>query len=80
MDGNTLAFGTGSGASGAVHIYVYDGSNWNEQQVISNSTFEFGLSVDVHGDTLMVGSTHSSSQGRIHIYTRSGSTWTEQYT
>jgi alpha-tubulin suppressor-like RCC1 family protein len=69
--------------AGAAYVYVGDGSDWTQQAYLkaSNaaSNANFGRSVDIDGDTIIVGADGAStSAGRAYIYTRSGTTWTEQ--
>jgi hypothetical protein len=85
-------------AAGAAYVFVRSGTTWSEQQFIqgSNTEFsdEFGTSVAVHGDTLLVGAPWESSiatgvggneldnsstrSGAAYVFHRSGTTWTQQ--
>src|SRR5262245_23070998 len=51
--------------SGAVYVFVRDGTNWSQQAYIkaSNTGIEdwFGISVSISGDTLVVGAPHEDS-------------------
>ncbi|QDG49413.1 hypothetical protein FIV42_01265 [Persicimonas caeni] len=72
---------------GAVYVFERDGSTWAQSAVLKpdvgggrpNGTggYGFGVSVDVDGDTLVVG---DSLGGLVHVYTGSGDTWTAQAT
>ncbi|MGB5015524.1 MAG: FG-GAP repeat protein, partial [Pyrinomonadaceae bacterium] len=93
IDGDTAVIGAynervGPYRSGAVYVYVWNGSSWALQQklfpLISSSTEDFGLSVDISGNTIIVGAPDYSENastvlcGRVYIFQRNGTTWTEQ--
>jgi hypothetical protein len=93
VSGNTIVIGSigydgagpGSG-SGAVYVFTYDGTSWAEQAKLTASDAEaadnFGLSVSVSGDSVVVGSPYDddagSQSGSAYVFVRSGSTWNEQ--
>jgi hypothetical protein len=86
IDGDTMVVGDRSynDGSGSAYVFVRQGSNWTQQAVLSASPLlgaaEFGQSVAIDGDTIIVGSAGRSSgqpTGRAYIYTRSGTTWTQ---
>ena len=67
-------------ASGAVYVFIRNGSTWSQQAYIKADTIitsgTIGASVALSGDTLAVGST---GQGPgVYVFTRSGGTWTQQ--
>ena len=84
--------------SGAVYVFIRSGNTWAQQAYIKASNTgagdEFGSSVALDGDTLVVGATSEDSQasgvngdetdnsvsysGAVYVFTRSGSTWTQQ--
>ena len=83
--------------SGAVYIFVRSAGSWIQQAYIkasnSEANDEFGISVSLSGDTLVVGATGedsdatgmiggpnelASSAGAVYIFTRIGSSWSEQ--
>ncbi len=97
IDENTLA--VGSPSSNTVTIYFNDGSGaWLPQQVItalnSDASDEFGNSVSLTGNTLIVGAPGEDSSakgingddtnndangsGAAYIFTRSGAIWAQQ--
>jgi len=84
IDGDTAVIGArGDDVSGAAYIFTRSGSSWSQQARLlpsnSSSGAEFGGSVSISGDTVVVGAWVDSSQkGSAYIYTRSGTTWTEQ--
>jgi hypothetical protein len=89
LDGDTLvvsAIGKDSNA-GAVYVFTRDTEGkWTEQDMLtSDDTFrsQFGFSVALDGDTLMVGANHESSiksiSGAVYVFTRdTDGEWTEQ--
>jgi len=83
---NALYEATGGSAAGAVYIFTRSGTTWTQQQKILSSDIQasdqFGISVSISGDTVVVGafgeSTGGIFTGAAYIFTRSGSTWTQQ--
>jgi hypothetical protein len=79
-DDNTVTDG------GAAYIFTRSGTTWAEEAKIVASDFkmfdEFGRSVAISGDTVIVGAwrerTVARASGAAYIFTRSGTTWTEQ--
>ena len=72
---------------GAGHVYVRQGSSWISQARLLPSSpqvwVEFGTSVTVEGDTIVVGATHQAVAGMAdagvaYVFQRTGSAWTEQ--
>jgi len=91
IDGDTVVVGanyedTGGVNTGAAYIFTRDGTTWTQQQKIQASDIEagdnFGNSVSISGDTVVVGApyedTGGSAAGAAYVFTRSGTTWTEQ--
>ena len=80
------------GAKGAVYVYKWDGSDWNQQAKLQSSDINdndcFGRSVAIDGEYLIVGAHGQvldengldtlSSAGAAYIFKRSGSSWTQQ--
>jgi hypothetical protein len=83
--------------AGAVYIFVRSGTSWTQQAYIkaSNSQAgdEFGYSVALSGDTLVVGAIGEDSNtqginttpdelaansGAVYVFVRNGSSWSEQ--
>jgi hypothetical protein len=64
INGTTAASEDTSSSHGAVYIYKYDGTNWSQQAYIKPpvvNNFKFGYSIDLHNDTLVVGSIYEDS-------------------
>ncbi len=93
IDGNTIVAGgpnssvTGSGQPGLVKVFRLDGMNeWQLEAELyaldAKTNDNFGYSVDISGDTIIVGVPDDDdlggSSGSAYIYTRSGTTWTQQ--
>lgn len=74
--------------TGALYVYVFDGTSWvPEQKINAPATPEilyFGLSAAIAGDVIAISESQSSpvipGSGRIYLYARSGSSRTLQTT
>ena len=84
--------------AGAAYVFVRSGSSWSQQAYLKTSnsaTFDdFGISVAIDGDTLVVGArgedsnatgvngnqadNSASSAGAAYVFVRSGSSWSQQ--
>jgi hypothetical protein len=84
--------------SGATYVFSRRGSTWTQQAYLKASNTgwndEFGRSVAVSGDTVVIGAPYEDSNatsvngnqgdnslgfaGAAYVFTRSGSTWTQQ--
>lgn len=82
--------------SGAVYVFARTGTTWSQQAHIKPpaTVADFGSSIALSGDTLVVGSPYDPSgsigtggdpfdvsapmSGAAFVYTRSGSTWSQQ--
>ena len=85
-------------ASGAAYVFVRSGTRWTQQAYLKASNTgandEFGCSVAVAGDTVVVGAQNEDSKatgvngtqndnsatasGAVYVFVRSGTTWTQQ--
>lgn len=65
---------------GAAYVFKRTGETWVEQAYLRSSNVQtgqkFGSSVDVDGDTVVVGAPNDAA----YVFVRSGSSWTEQAT
>ena len=91
LSGDTAIVGSerehsgGVSDTGAAYIWTRSGTTWSQQAKIVASDVSaadnFGKSVDIEGDTVVVGSwgedTGGSNAGAAYIFTRSGTTWTQ---
>jgi len=91
IDGDTAVVGawyeeTGATDSGSAYIFTRSGTTWTQQQKIVSSDLQafdqFGASVSIDGDTVVVGATGEDTGGQqagaAYVFTRSGTTWTQQ--
>lgn len=68
--------------SGSVHVYVLSNGQWVHQARLLPSAMQsysdFGASLDLDGDRLVVGSHGDDGfSGAVYVYERTGSTWAE---
>lgn len=71
---------------GAAYVFVRSGSTWTRQAMLTaadaGASDRFGYSVDVHGDTIVVGANMDddlgSDSGSAYVFTRTGSAWSQQ--
>ncbi|UCE60920.1 MAG: FG-GAP repeat protein [Phycisphaerales bacterium] len=85
--GDPLAWCGGPGYCGAAHVYRFNGSTWLEEQTLNASDAtefdEFGSSVSVSGDAVVVGATQddcvgAESCGSAYVFRYNGSSWVEE--
>lgn len=68
--------------AGAAYIFVRSGPSWIQQAYlkpdVNPANMNFGASVDVDGDTAVVGAPNANNQeGAVFVFSRSGTTWTQ---
>jgi hypothetical protein len=92
IDGDTIAVGASSAdgvtdAAGAVYVYVRSGANWTQQAKLvaddGEGFSDFGIAVDVDGDSIVVGSPSlfvggENVVGAAYVYVRNAALWTQQ--
>lgn len=91
IDGNTMVVGarhdsTTAAQAGAAFVFVLTGTIWTQQAILlandGAAGDEFGYSVAISGDTIVVGAFHDDApqadRGSAYVFVRSGSTWTQQ--
>lgn len=91
LDGDTAVVAAytddvGATDAGAVYVFTRDGTNWTQQAALTASDAaaydNFGYSVAVAGDTVIVGAPFNDDAGGLsgsaYVFTRSDSTWTQQ--
>ncbi len=83
--GNNILVGAraANNFEGAVYVYHWNGSNWNEQAKLTASDGEeydwFGSSVSIEDDLILIGSTRQENDnGAVYVYHWNGSNWNEQ--
>ncbi len=66
--------------SGAAYVFVRNGNIWSQQAYLKapnlKSGDEFGASVSISGDTLVVGG--SVFESDVYVFVRNGSSWSQQ--
>jgi len=89
LDGDRLvvgAVGTAGATNGLAYVFVFDGTNWNQQAELhpwaSTAGDSFGCSVATHGNRVIVGassdSTNGASSGAAYVYFWTGSAWSNE--
>jgi hypothetical protein len=93
ISGDTVVVGAllddnaGGGDAGSAYVFVRSGTTWSEQQKLTAGDAatrdEFGFSVSVSGDTVVVGASLDDHDGRLgagsaYAFVRSGTVWSEQ--
>lgn len=94
VSGDTVVVGApqeedpGGLTEGAAYVFVRGGGGWIQQQKLKanppRNGAEFGNSVDISGDTIVVGAWTESiaggndTQGAAYVFVRNGTTWTQQ--
>jgi hypothetical protein len=91
LSGNTLVVGASSDITdgvnaGAAYVYVRDGHTWSLQQKLFASDrvdfAQFGVAVDVLGDTIVVGAHQDDDSGfqtgAAYVFRRNGTIWTQE--
>ncbi|TDU66522.1 FG-GAP repeat protein [Prosthecobacter fusiformis] len=87
----------GASASGAAYVFVRSGSTWSQQAYLKaaqvSASDQFGFSVAVSGDTVVVGAREedsstpgvngtpdesASASGAAYVFVRSGTEWSQQ--
>lgn len=78
VDTNTAVVGVP--LSSVAHVFTRSGSVWTFQQTLTSPNgADFGASVDIRGDTIVVGAPFETmNRGAVYVFTRSGSVWTLQ--
>ena len=91
IDDGTIVVGapyedTGSSDAGMVYVFTGSGASWTERATLQASNKgnndHFGWSVDVDGDTIVVGAryedTGGTNAGMVYVFVGSGSSWDEE--
>ncbi len=75
----------GGANAGSAYVFTRSGTTWSQQAKIQSSDIaasdQFGTSVSIEGDTVVVGGDREGAggvnAGAAYVFTRSGTTWTE---
>ena len=89
IDTDTLVVGARklNSNTGAAYVFTRSGTSWSQQAKLTGSDITtndlFGWSVDISGDTIVVGAKDKSSGsttnvGAVYVFTRSGTSWSQQ--
>lgn len=85
INGDTVLVGGpySNGYYGSSYVFTRIGTAWTQQAKLTASdgaySDDFGWSVDVEGDTAVIGATDANGYvGSAYVFTRSGTTWSEQ--
>ncbi len=87
IDGNTAVVGAYQNDSngsdcGAAYVYELSGSQWLQRQKLTPSDGsagdQFGRSVAIEGNSIVVGSYYDNSSGSAYVFTCLGGTWAQQ--
>jgi RHS repeat-associated protein/uncharacterized repeat protein (TIGR01451 family) len=85
VDGDTLAVGASrdDDGAGSAYVFVQEGDHWSQQARLTADDGalydEFGGSVAIAGDTLVVGAYGDDEYtGSAYVFVRQGSTWSQQ--
>ena len=76
----------GGSRSGSAYVFTRTGSSWSQQDKLTANDAaandSFGHSVDISGDSVVVGSykddDDGADSGSAYVFTRSGSSWSQQ--
>ncbi len=73
--------GQTSSNEGAAHIFKRAGSTWSHHSILSaldkQISDEFGISVDIYGDYVVVGALTDSNKGSAYVYRNNGDSWSQ---
>jgi hypothetical protein len=88
IDGNLAVIGAyecdinNDANAGAAYVYEHTGSTWLERQKLTASDSyagaQFGWSVAIEAETIVVGSNRANNTGAAYIFTRSAGEWSQQ--
>ncbi|MCA8975876.1 MAG: FG-GAP repeat protein [Planctomycetes bacterium] len=84
IDGNVIVVGAPapitSSFNGAAYVFRFDGSQWNEEQILLPAGDWIGWDVDIEGDRIVVGAMYTdlpgaAEAGAAWVYDFDGTTW-----
>ncbi len=68
--------------AGAAYVFVREGTDWTQQAYLKASNVgggdQFGYSVAVSGDTIVVGALYKDGTGAAYVFVREGTAWIQQ--
>ncbi len=77
IDGNRAIAGVDLPFNPSVYVFEFDGSEWHQTARVfapGGGGF-FGISLDLHGDRMVVGASEDQATGAAYVYTWDGSSW-----
>lgn len=83
MDDGTIVIGAPDAEqSGQAYVFVRNGASWEHQATLAaadlEGSAEFGGSVAIDGDSIVVGAVDQDQTGAAYVFTRTGNAWNEQ--
>jgi FG-GAP repeat protein len=67
---------------GTAYVFVRSGTTWTEEDKLNASDpdkgDDFGESVAIDGNSIVVGAPHNNDKGTAYVFVRSGTTWTQE--
>ena len=87
ISGDAAVIGTprdddGGSLSGSAYVFVRSGTDWSHQAKLTADDAaagdQFGISVAISGDSVVVGSMFNESAGSAYVFVRSASSWSQQ--
>ena len=84
VEGDTAILGDSAFdfGKGAAYVFAKSGILWTERQKLlpndGTAGQDFGKSISMDGDTVLVGSRREDDNGSVYVFVRSGTTWTHQ--
>jgi hypothetical protein len=88
ISGDTVVIGAPAVAewTGAVYVFTRSGTTWTQQAKLTPPdgipADEFGFSVDLAGDTTVIGASYAGNgwSGKAYVFIRTGTTWAYEAT
>jgi len=69
-------------SAGSAYIFIRSGTSWSQQAKITASdavgSEQFGYSVAISGDDVLVGAINAGTGGAAYLFQRSGTSWSEE--
>jgi len=68
--------------AGSAYVFMRSGANWSQQAKLETSDGatddRFGCSVDIEGDTALIGANRDDGRGSTYAFIRNGGNWSHQ--
>ncbi|MCK5606588.1 hypothetical protein KAR91_32100, partial [Candidatus Pacearchaeota archaeon] len=83
VDNNRIVVGISDTTANEVYVYNLNGTNWETSPYVitpSESAEYFGYSIDIDGDTIVVGANHDDNQkGSAYVFDFDGTDWNQTH-